>query len=69
MKLVETLRDNSCALIISRAAISPSIDLGKKIYLTNESDMISYFFRKYTHNNRDARRDNASDPRDHYQKV
>jgi hypothetical protein len=70
MKLVEIpLRDNSCALIASRAVISPSIDLGKNIYLTNESDMISSFFRKDTHNKRDGRGDNASEPRDHYQKV
>ena len=70
MKPVETpLRDSSCALVASRAAISPSIDLGKKIYLTNESDMISYFSRKGTHNKRDGRGYNASEPREHYQKI
>jgi len=63
--LRDCLRDRAA----SRAAISPSIDLGKKIYFVNEFDMIDSFLRKSTHNKCEGRGNNQSDPCIHYQKV
>lgn len=63
------LRDSLRSLAASREAISPSIDLGKKICRGNQSDMIKWLLRKDTHNERDGGGNNTSEPRNHYQKI